>query len=193
MTERPAWTPLVNQPSAQLPSFLSEVWRLITLATPIVVALAAAVLIGVVDTVMIAPLGTTALAGASIATSVILIFYSALYGLVSVCGVLIAQAFGAKDGDAVSITVKASLVVSSIGGVTAAVLMIAVLPLLPLIGQPQEVVEILRPYWIAMSFLLVPYAVFYALKGLYDATDQAWLGVVFSFFAVVVNIPANWV
>ena len=179
--------------AAQHPRFFAEVWSLVRLATPIVVALAAAVLIGVVDTIMIAPLGTTALAGASIAASVILIFYSALYGLVSVCGVLIAQAFGAKDDIAVGINVKASLVVSMLGGLVAAVLMVAVLPLLPVIEQPREVIEIIRPYWLAMSFVLVPYAMFYALKGLYDATDKAWLGVVFSFVAVVVNIPANWV
>lgn len=170
-----------------------EVWRLVTLATPIVVALAAAVLIGVIDTIMIAPLGTLALAGASIATSVILIFYSALYGLVSVCGVLIAQAFGAKDDGAVGVTVKASMLVSFLGGAGGALLMIAALPLLPAIGQPQDVLDIIRPYWLAMSFVLIPYAMFYALKGLYDATDRAWLGVVFSFIAVVVNIPFNWV
>ncbi|MEQ8271519.1 MATE family efflux transporter [Algiphilus sp.] len=179
--------------AAQLPRVFAEVWSLVKLATPIVVALAAAVLIGVVDTIMIAPLGTAALAGASIAASVILIFYSALYGLVSVCGVLIAQAFGAKDDTAVGVTVKASLVVSMLSGLVAAMLMVAVLPLLPIIEQPREVVDILRPYWLAMSFVLVPYAMFYALKGLYDATDKAWLGVVFSFVAVVVNVPANWV
>lgn len=178
--------------SVQCPRFFAEVWRLTTLATPIVVALAAAVLIGVVDTIMIAPLGTTALAGASIAASVILIFYSALYGLVSVCGVLVAQAFGAKDDSAVGVRVKAGMVVSMLGGGLAALLMVAVLPLLPIIGQPPEVVEIIRPYWLAMSFVLVPYALFYALKGLYDATEKAWLGVVFSFVAVAVNVPANW-
>ena len=102
--------------AAQHPRFFAEVWSLDRLVTPIVVALAAAVLIGVVDTIMIAPLGTTALAGASIAASVILIFYSALYGLVSVCGVLIAQAFGAKEDTAVGINVKASLVVPMLVG-----------------------------------------------------------------------------
>lgn len=175
------------------PSFLDEVWRLTTLATPIMIGLAAAVLIGVVDTIMIAPLGTKALAGASIAASVILIFYSALYGLVSVCGVLIAQAFGRKDDNAVSATVKVSLVVSLLGGLAGALFMIITLPLLPIIGQPQDVLDIIGPYWLAMSFALVPYALFYALKGLYDATDRAWLGVVFSFIAVVVNVPFNWV
>ena len=179
-------------PAEQQPRFLEEVWRLISLATPIMVALAAAVLIGVVDTIMIAPLGTTALAAASVAASVILIFYSALYGLVSVCGVLVAQAFGARDNRAVASTVNASLVVSLIGGLAAAVLMIMALPLLPVIGQPDDVLQIIGPYWMAMSLVLVPYAMFYALKGLYDATDRAWLGVVFSFAAVLVNIPANW-
>ena len=62
--------------AAQHPRFFAEVWSLVGLATSIVVALAAAVLIGVVDTIMIAPFGTTALAGASIAASVILIFAS---------------------------------------------------------------------------------------------------------------------
>lgn len=184
-----------NSPTAAscAPSFLEEVWQLVLLATPIMVALAAAVLIGVVDTIMISPLGTTALAGASIAASVILIFYSALYGLVSVCGVLIAQAFGANDHAVVGVTVKASMLVSLIGGVLGAVLMIGTLPLLPVIGQPQHVLDIIRPYWLSMSLVLIPYAMFYALKGLYDATDRAWLGVVFSFVAVIANIPLNWV
>lgn len=177
---------------AKHPQLLGEVWRLAALATPIVLALAAAILIGVVDTIMIAPLGTTALAGASIASSVILIFYSALYGLVSVCGVLVAQAFGAQDAAAISATVKASMVVSLLGGLLAALLMMAALPLLPLIGQPTDVLEILPGYWAAMSLVLVPFAMFYALKGLYDATDKAWHGVAFAFAAVLVNVPANW-
>ena len=188
-------TPSNSQLGSQKPpsSFVVEVWQLITLATPIVVSLATAVLIGVVDTLMIAPLGTTALAGASLAASVILIFYAALYGLVSVCGILIAQAFGAKNHQAAGAAVKASMLVSFLSGLASAVLMMGALPLLRFIGQPQEVLEIIRPYWLAMSFVLLPFAMFYALKGLYDATDRAWLGVVFSFVAVVVNVPLNWI
>ncbi|MEN0000925.1 MAG: MATE family efflux transporter [Pseudomonadota bacterium] len=191
----PKVTPTLTQPGAAKPqpAFLAEVWQLIVLATPIIVALAAAVLIGVVDTIMIAPLGTKALAGASIAASIIVIFYSALYGLVSVCGVLIAQAFGADNDDAVAVTVKASMVVSFLGGLVAALLMLAALPLLPFLGQPQDVLAIIRPYWLAMSLVLIPFSMFYALKGLFDATDRAWLGVVFSFVAVIINIPFNWV
>lgn len=173
-------------------SFSSEVWRLVVLATPITVALVSAVLIGVVDTIMIAPLGTINLAAASIAASVLVIFYSALYGLVSVCGVLVAQAFGAKDARAVGATVKASMVVSLSGGLLGAGLMMATLLILPLVGQPQDVLEVIGPYWIAMSFVLVPFAMFFALKGLFDATDRPWLGVVFAFVGVVVNVPLNW-
>ncbi len=178
--------------ASYLSSLVRELKRLVSLSTPIMVALAASVLIGLVDTIMIAPLGTNALAAASITTSVMVIFYSALYGLVSVCGVLVAQAFGAKNNDLVSSTVKAGLAVSLIGGLLGVLLMIAALPLLKFLGQPIEVLAIIRPYWIAMSLVLLPFAMFYSIKGLYDATDQAWIGVVFSFVAVLLNIPANW-
>lgn len=171
---------------------IREVWRLATLGFPITVSLAAATLIEVVDTIMIAPLGTEALAAASITGSVILIFLSALYGLVSVGGVLVAKAFGADDGPAAVTALRAALVVALVGGILGAGLMLAARLALPLIGQPAEVLEVITPYWITMSLLLIPFAVFYAMKGLYDATDRAWLGVGFAFVAVVVNIPANW-
>ncbi len=169
-----------------------EVWQLITLGFPITISLAAATLIEVVDTIMIAPLGTEALAAASITGSVILVFFSALYGLVSVGGVLVAKAFGAGDRPAAVSALRAALVVAVAGGTLGAVLMLAARLLLPYIGQPAEVLEVITPYWITMSLLLIPFAAFYAMKGLYDATDRAWLGVGFAFLAVLVNIPANW-
>jgi MATE family multidrug resistance protein len=172
--------------------FRREAGRLVSLATPIMVALTATVLIGVVDTIMIAPLGTVPLAGASIAASVIIVFYASVYGLVSVIGVRVAQAFGARDDAAVGLTVKAGIVVGAGAGVLSTALMIAILPLLPYLGQPETVLAILAPYWIAMSFVLLPFSILYALKGLYDATELAWLGVAFSFIGVFLNVPANW-
>ena len=80
----------------------SEVAHLVRLAVPIVIGLASSTLISVVDTVMIAPLGTFPLAATSITVSVLLIFYSGLYGVTSVAGVLVARHYGAKEFDRVS-------------------------------------------------------------------------------------------
>ncbi|MEO1192039.1 MAG: MATE family efflux transporter [Pseudomonadota bacterium] len=179
--------------ATQLQLSLREVRRLVSLALPIMVSLSAATLIGVVDTVMISPLGTDALAAASIAASIMMIFYAGLYGLVSVGSVLVARAFGAGDAEGAVSALLAALVVALAGGLLGAGLMFATLFALPLLGQPAEVLQGITAYWTAQSLLLVPFALLYAMKGLYDATDRPWLGVGFSFVAVFVNIPANWI
>ena len=179
------------------PSVGSNLWfeakALTALGFPIVISLAAATLIGVVDTIMIAPLGTVPLAAASITASVILIFYSALYGFVSVIGVRMAEAHGRSSAEALSDATWTGVIVAIVTGVIGAGLMLAAKPALGLIGQPEEVTAIIGGYWTAMSLLLIPYTMFYALKALFDAIDRPWLGVGLAFVAVVVNVPANLV
>lgn len=170
----------------------SEVAHLVRLAIPIVIGLASSTLISVVDTVMIAPLGTFRLAATSITVSILLIFYSGLYGVTSVAGVLVARHYGAKDFDRVSTDIASGLALSVLSGLVAAVVMIGLLPLLERIGQPAEIVEVVTPYWIAMAVSLIPYSTFHALKGLYDGIDKPWTGVLFSFLGVGVNIPTNY-
>lgn len=182
----------INEPPAG-PNLWSEVKTLTALGFPIVISLAAATLIGVVDTIMIAPLGTVPLAAASITASVILIFYSALYGFVSVIGVRMAEAQGRGSSEALSNATSTGVVVATVTGVIGAGLMLATRPALGLIGQPEEVIAVVGGYWTAMSLLLIPYSMFYALKALFDAVDRPWLGVGLAFVAVVVNVPANLV
>ncbi len=174
-------------------AILKEARYLARLALPIVISLAAAALIGVVDTVMVAPLGTLPLAAVSITASVLIIFYSALYGFVSAIGVRMAEAFGkSSDRDLASAT-SAGLLVSLAVGVVGAAVMICLKPALSWIGQPVEVVSLIGGYWIAMSLLLVPFTVFYALKALFDAMNRPWIGVGLAFLAVGFNIPSNYV
>ncbi|MEM8957638.1 MAG: MATE family efflux transporter [Pseudomonadota bacterium] len=173
------------------PSLWAEIRALAALGFPIVISLAAITLIGVVDTIMIAPLGTIPLAAASITASVILIFYSALYGFVSIIGVRMAEAHGRDSPWALSAATQTGMLVATATGVLGAGLMLAVEPALDLLGQPREVVEVIGGYWITMSLLLIPYTMFYALKALFDAIERPWLGVSLAFVAVVINIPAN--
>lgn len=168
-----------------------EAKALIRLGLPIVVSLAGATLIGVVDTIMVAPLGTVPLAAVSITASVMIILYSGLYGLVSVIGVRMAEAFGMEDQSALSNATSTGIVVSATAGALGTVLMLLGRPLMALIGQPEEVIAVLGGYWVAMALLLVPFTVFYTLKGLFDAINRPWLGVGLAFVAVVVNVPAN--
>lgn len=182
----------MNRPAGR-PSVWREIRRLAALGFPIVISLAAATLIGVVDTVMIAPLGTLSLAAASVTTSIIIIFYSGLYGFVSAVGVRMAEASGKQSPQDLSVATRTGLRVAVVSGVMGAGLMFAIRPVLPFLGQPPEVIALLGGYWTAMSLFLIPFTVFYALKGLFDAIDAPWVGVGLAFVGVIVNIPANWI
>ncbi|MEL7434296.1 MAG: MATE family efflux transporter, partial [Chloroflexota bacterium] len=119
---------------------------------------ASSTIISVVDTIMISPLGTQALAATSVTTSVLIIFYSGLYEITSVAGVLIAQAYGARNFEDISTHIRSGLLLAILAGFVATAAMLAALPLLDLMGQPEETIQVLTPYWIAMSFALLPYS-----------------------------------
>lgn len=170
----------------------AEFWPLIRLAVPLMVGLAAALLIGVVDTIMISPLGTVPLAAAGVASAVLVILLSALWGVITVISVQISQARGADDAARAALAVRSGLIVSALGGCIAAVLMLLIYPVLGPLGQPEEVLQILLPYWVSMAVWLVPFTLFFGLKALFDAVDWLWTGVALSYLGVIVNVPANY-
>ncbi|MBQ2261746.1 MAG: MATE family efflux transporter [Loktanella sp.] len=175
------------------PTIRAEIAPLLKLAFPIVAGLGASTLIGVVDTVMIAPLGTLPLAAASLTTATLIIFYSAIYGFVSATGVEAARRQGAGDVQGVAETLWAGLRLAVIAGLVCAGLMLLGLFTLPLLNQPANVLAILTPYWLAMAGLLVPLAVLLVISQVLNAMDRPWIAAGFAFVGVVVNVPMNYV
>jgi len=170
----------------------AEIRPLIRLSLPLMIGFMAATAIGVVDTVMISPLGTVPLAAAGITTAVLIIMISALWGLITVVGVQIATSEGAGDAIEVTAQLKSGLALAGIGGGIGVAVMLALFPLLGPIGQPEAVLAILWPYWVSMAVWILPFTLFFALKGLFDAVGREWTGVALSYVGVVVNIPANY-
>lgn len=182
----------MTAPPGLLRRVLSEMPRTFGLAFPIIVGLAAATLIGLVDTIMIAPLGTEPLAAAGLTSSILTIFLAALYGLIAVASILMAQASGSDEPDLVSARLRNGLALAALAGLCAAAGMILLFPVLHLLGQPPQVLAILLPYWIAMACLLVPFSALYLIKGLFEAIERPWMGTAFALIGVLVNIPLNW-
>ena len=193
---RPAILPAADPraaPGSPVRRALREVPRTLRLAVPIVIGLSASTLIGVVDTIMIAPLGTAAMGAVSIALAVLVILYSALYGLASAIGVAMAGAVGAGRPRVVAAELRSGAVLALGAGAVSGAGMAAAFPLLAHLGQPDDVLAVLRPYWTIMAAMPVPFTVFYVVKGLYDAVGRPWTGAGFAFVGVAVNVPLNWV
>lgn len=178
--------------STPTPTTRAEIAPLLKLALPIVAGLGASTLIGVVDTVMIAPLGTVALAAASLTTATLIIFYSALYGFVSAIGIEAAQRHGAGDTKAVAAALSAGLRLAVTAGLACVALMGLGLLVLPLMNQPVDVLAIIAPYWLAMAVLLIPFAVLMVISQVLNAMDKPWIAAGFAFVGVVLNVPMNY-
>ena len=183
-------TVAASQPS--LRAIVSEIPPLLRLAVPVIVGLISGTLMGVVDTLMIAPLGTDALAATGLATSALIIVYSGLFGLLSVVAVAMAQAHGAKDRRALAAHLISGLVLATLGALTVAGVMVLALPAFSLLTSSPAVLDALFPYWCAMAAMTVPYALFGVFRGLYNAIDRPWAAVWIGLAGVALNIPLNW-
>ncbi len=169
-----------------------EAPAILALAVPIVAGLGASTLLGVTDSVMLAPLGTLPLAAVGITNAVAVILWAAIYGLLSAMSVRVGAAHGAGQGRQIPATLRNGLALGWGVGMGAAILMLAMWPILPLLGQPAEVLAIMFPYWVAISLLMVPFSVLTVFKATFEAVNRPWVGAGFAFLAVAINIPLNY-
>lgn len=170
-----------------------ELPGILKLAVPIVVGLSASTLIGVTDSLMVAPLGAEPLAAVGLTASVSLIVVAAVWGMLSAVSVRIGAAHGARAGRQVAAILRGGLWLGLMAGVAGMAAMGGIWLLLPHLGQPAEVLAIMPAYWALMAGMLVPFAVLTVFKSAFEAVDRPWLGTAFAFLGVVLNVPLNYV
>lgn len=162
------------------------------LSLPIVLSMASSVLIALVDTAMVSPLGEVPLAAVGLTATVVMLFYATLYGWVSMAGVDMANAFGAQDDQRLSGSLMIGGLANFAMGAVGALVMALCYGLLPYFGQPEEVVQAALPYFMGIALSLIPFSLFYTLKGFFDAIDRAWLGLWVGLATLGSNIPLNY-
>lgn len=182
-----------SPPAPKKPQSSGEAGGLLRLSVPIVAGLTASTLLGVTDTIMISPLGTLPLAAASLTTAFLLIVQSAIYGFLSPIGIEAARRFGLGDMDGVRRVLRHGLVLGMAGGAICAVLMASGWFVLPLLGQPPEVLALGQFYWFAMSAFLIPVAVLMVVSQVLSAAGRAWTAALLAFGGVILNVPLNYV
>ena len=171
----------------------AEIPGMLGLSIPIVVGLGASTLLGVTDSLMLAPLGPVPLAAVGLTMAVAIIFYAAIYGMLQALSVRIGAAYGAGQARQIPYILRNGLALGALVGVGGAAVMGLFWLALPMLGQPAEVLAAMPGYWIAICLLLIPFSVLIVFKSAFEAVGRPWLGTAFSFVAVGVNIPLNYV
>ena len=94
----------------------AEIPGLLLLSIPIVVGLGASNLLGVTDSLMLAPLGPVPLAAVGLTMAVAIIFFAAIYGMLQALSVRIGAAFGAGRARQIPFILRNGLALGALVG-----------------------------------------------------------------------------
>lgn len=165
---------------------------LLSLGLPIIIGQLGIILVSFADTIMVGHYSTDGLAAASFVNNVfnlVIIFSTGFsYGLTPLVGRL----FGQSDHSGVGRMLKNSIAANSLVAVFLILLMGILYLNVERLGQPEELLPLIRPYYIVLLISLLPILLFNAFKqfadGISDTVTPMWILLLGNVF----NIFGNW-
>lgn len=163
------------------------------LAYPIILGMLGHTLIGIVDNIMVGKLGATELAAVSLGNSFIFIAMSLGIGFSTAITPLIAEADAEKDEKKIRSIFHHGLLLCTILGIALFVVIVLAKPIMLLMHQPIEVVEMAYPYIDWVAFSLIPVIIYQGYKQFADGLSKTKYSMYAIFMANVVHIFFNYV
>ncbi len=170
-----------------------EVKSTLALAGPVVATQVAQISMGFVDTIMVGRLSGEALAGIALGNSIFFTTLIIAMGVVMAVGPMVSQAFGAGDVVAVARSVRQGLWLALVLSVPCILVVRNVEGVLVLLGQDESTAALAQDYIRAISWGILPFLWFVALRGFIEGVSRPRPATVVSFVAVGLNIVANYV
>ena len=150
-------------------------------------------LIGIVDNIMVGNLGATELAAVSLGNSFIFLAMSIGIGFSTAITPIVAQADAEKDDKKIRSAFHHGLLLCTVLGVCLFILIVLAKPIMNLMHQPKEVVDLAAPYIDWVAFSLIPVVVYQGYKQFADGLSQTKYSMYAIFMANVVHIFFNYV
>ncbi len=185
---------LLLQPSKRLflMRFTTHYLNLLKLGLPIVVGQLGQIVLGFADTLMIGHHSTTELAAAAfVNTMFALVLITALgfsYGLTPVVGTLYGQGQMYRIGS----VVKNAWVTNGLVALGMMALMTVLYHNIHRLGQPEELLPLMRPYFLVQLVSLPFVMLFNAMKQFFDGITKTQVPMWVMLISNVVNIVGNW-
>lgn len=162
------------------------------LAYPVMLGMLGHTFVAFADNIMVGQIGTAELAAVSLGNSFIFIAMSLGIGFSTAITPLTAEADA--EGNIVKgrSTFKHGLILCTTLGVVLFILILLAKPLMYMMDQPVEVVELALPYLDLVAFSLIPLIIFQALKQFSDGLSKTKFAMYATVVANVVNIVLNY-
>lgn len=166
---------------------------ILSLGMPIMLGQVGIILTGFCDTLMVGHYSTEALASASfvnnVFTLVTVLCMGFSYGITPIIGALYARG----DNAAIGHTMRNAVVLNMAFGAVALVVMAAFYELLDDLGQPEELLPLIRPYFIVILLSNIPVIFVNAMKQFSDGITDTKLGMWVLTAGNALNVALNYV
>ncbi|WP_299682543.1 MATE family efflux transporter [uncultured Tenacibaculum sp.] len=162
------------------------------LAAPVMLGMLGHTFVSFIDNIMVGQLGTAELAAVSLGNSFMFIAMSLGIGFSTAITPLIAEADAAENFDKAKATFKHGLFLCTTLGILMFLMVFFSKPLLYLMKQPNEVVELAIPYLNLVAFSLIPLIVFQAFKQFSDGMSMTRYPMYATIIANVANVILNY-
>lgn len=164
-------------------------WKL---AAPVMLGMLGHTFVAFVDNIMVGQLGTAELAAVSLGNSFMFIAMSIGIGFSTAITPLIAEADSSDNLEQARSTYKNGLFLCTTLGVLLFLAVFFAKPLMHLMRQPKEVVELAIPYLDLVAFSLIPLIIFQAIKQFSDGMSITKYPMYATLLANIVNIGLNY-
>lgn len=165
-------------------------WKL---AAPVMLGMLGHTFVGFVDNIMVGQLGTAELAAVSLGNSFMFIAMSLGIGFSTAITPLVAEADAANDFNTGKSAFKHGLFLCTVLGISMFLLVLVSKPLMYLMKQPEEVVELAIPYLDLVAFSLIPLIFFQGFKQFSDGLSLTKYPMYATLVANIINVMLNYV
>lgn len=162
------------------------------LAYPIIIGMLGHTLVGIVDNAMVGQLGPIELAAVSLGNSFVFIAMSLGIGFSTAITPIVAEADGENSIEKGRNAFHNGLFLCTLLGVILFLLIFFAKPLIALMGQPDEVVNLAKPYLDIVAFSLIPLIMFQAYKQFADGKSETKYSMWATIIANIVNVFINY-
>ena len=165
-------------------------WKL---AAPVMLGMLGHTFVSFVDNIMVGQLGTAELAAVSLGNSFMFIAMSLGIGFSTAITPLIAESDSSDNLLKARSTYKHGLFLCTVLGIALFLGVYFSKPLMYLMKQPKEVVELAIPYLDLVAFSLIPLVIFQAIKQFSDGMSMTKYPMFATLIANIINVVLNYV
>jgi MATE family multidrug resistance protein len=164
----------------------------LTLAVPVIMGMLGHTFVQLADNIMVGQLGTAELAAVSLGNSFVFVAMSLGIGFSTAITPLVAEADSSGKKQEGKSALKHGLLLCTVLGLFLFGIIMLAKPIMHLMKQPPEVVDLAMPYLDLVSFSLVPLIIFQAFKQFSEGLSQTKYPMYATILANVVNITLNY-